>query len=96
MTGEAKTSTARENFHNRLERWIHFSSEDEAEPLARLDLTQACGAIHNDKGKVPALYHHDIRDAIGNCIDADQWEQNGRTYAGAAQRILASLKAMTT
>lgn len=96
MSGEVRMITARDNFHNQLERWVQINNSDAGASLARLDLIQACGAVWNDKGKMPELYRHDVRDAISNCADADQWEKKGRTYAGAAQRISPILKAMGT
>lgn len=93
MSGEVRMITARENFHNQLERWVQINNADAGASLARLDLIQACGAVWNDKGKVPRLYYDDIRVAIDNYAFADQWEENGHTYAGAAQKISHTLKA---
>lgn len=94
MSGEVRMITARENFLERLEWWKQLGQADEGENLARLHLIQACGAVWNDKGKVPRLYYDDVMDAIRNCEDFRQWEENGHTYAGAAQKISPILKAI--
>lgn len=76
-----------EFFCEALDRYIQFPSKESA-----FELCRACGAVWNEGAQVPINARSDIKDAIPSYIDFDQWEANGRTYAGAAQRILPALK----
>ncbi|MDF3905653.1 hypothetical protein [Paracoccus sp. AS002] len=85
--------SARENFHDKLTWWHQINDDDEGAERARLDLIQAGGGVWNDTGRIPEPFRHEVRDAIGNWKDADEWEAKGRTYAVAVRQIVARLKA---
>lgn len=90
---DAATLTACENFHDKLTWWHQIGDDEEGANHARLNLIQACGALWNNKASIPEPFRHEIRDAIGNWKDADDWEAKGRSYSVAARLISARLKA---
>ncbi|MGR3315485.1 hypothetical protein [Roseovarius indicus] len=78
----------KEFFHEALDRHIQFDT-----PETALKLYQACGAVWNNKSQMPINARNDVGDAIGSFVEFNQWEETGRTYAGAARRIRPVLKA---
>ncbi|MFN4059841.1 MAG: hypothetical protein ACK4IA_03705 [Paracoccus hibiscisoli] len=92
------TISAHENFGNQLDRWL--SHDDRADPvgaeLARLDFVHACKILWNDTGVIPQALWHDVRDAIDNWKDADDWEASGHKYSVAARHIVPRLQKLTT
>ena len=88
-----KAISARENFHVKLTWWHQINDDEEGAERARLDLIQAWGGVWNYTGRIPEPLWHEVRDAIGNWKNADDWQTKGRTYSVAARLILARLKA---
>jgi hypothetical protein len=80
--------SAHEAFCDALESHVDFPADQEVERR----LYQLCGAVWNLTSKLPRHLWHCARDAIGNELEADQWEYSGHTYAGAARRIRPTLK----
>ena len=74
-----------------LESYIACPNEQDDQEVM-LELYQSCGAVWNLTHKVPQLYWHDVRDAIGNAVEADLWDKGGHSYSGAARRVRAKLK----
>lgn len=73
----------REAFSEALERYVLFPNNLNAAQ----ELHRFCRILWNDAATMPIGDRNDVRDAIGNWVEADQWEAKGRTYSGAARRI---------
>ena len=80
-------SLARERFNGALASYIESSDSH----LTTWKLYHACGYAWNVTAELPHRYWHNVRDAIENAIEADQWERRGHTYSGAARRIRPTL-----
>lgn len=87
-----KAIIATENFQQRLTWWIQIADGQEGDESARLNLVQACRAVWNNTDQIPEPYWHEVRDAIGNWKDANEWEKSGHKYSVAARHITARLK----
>ncbi|MEQ8899270.1 MAG: hypothetical protein RID23_19485 [Roseovarius sp.] len=75
-------------FCEALDYYIQFPNTNTAR-----ELFAACGAVWNNKSQMPINARNDVGDAICSFVEFDQWEETGRTYAGAARRIRPVLKA---
>ncbi|MFC3169426.1 hypothetical protein [Paracoccus fontiphilus] len=84
--------SARENFADKLTWWHDYDGNDVGAEHARLNLIQACKALWNDTGKIPDLLWHEVRVAIGNWKDADDWEAGGHKYSVAVRHIAPRLE----
>lgn len=85
--------SARENFHDKLTWWHQINEDEEGAERARLDLIQACIGVWNTTTEIPEPFWYEVRDAIGNWKDADEWEAKGRSYSVAARHIRSRLQA---
>ncbi|OWU84473.1 hypothetical protein ATO6_12330 [Oceanicola sp. 22II-s10i] len=65
-----------------LDTYVQFPKREHAQELHR-----ACGKVWSVSAQMPINARPDVEVTIGNYVEFDQWERNGRTYAGAAQRI---------
>ncbi|MDM8167000.1 hypothetical protein [Roseovarius sp.] len=77
-----------DRFCEALDYYIQFPG-----PKTASELHAACGGVWNDKSQMQINARNDVGDAIGSFVEFGQWEETGRTYAGAARRIRPRLKA---